>query len=297
MVERLIIDRLGHRGDGVADGAEGPIYVAGTLPGETVEVENVPGQPDRRHLLNVEKPSAEAHRADLPAFRRLRRLRLAALGVARLTAPGSATSSSTALRQAGIEAPVGDLIDAHGDGRRRVVFHARRGGHDVLEVGFSAARAHQVIADRPLSGACQKPRRRADGGLGHRGSARARQKAARHPRDGDGCRARYRRARLGAADGRCNDGAGARRRAAKPGAADPPRRIDRAAARAEPAHGHGDRAVAARRVLAGDGRRRNGAVAARPVRWRRRKNHRRSVRRRRAVRAAARRAGARRRGR
>jgi 23S rRNA (uracil1939-C5)-methyltransferase len=41
---------------------------------------------------------------------------------------------------------VADLIDAHGEGRRRVVFHARRGTHDVLEVGFSAARAHQLIA-------------------------------------------------------------------------------------------------------------------------------------------------------
>ena len=51
-----------------------------------------------------------------------------------------------ALRQAGIDAPVGDLIDAHGDGRRRAVFHARRGTHDVLEVGFSAARAHHVVA-------------------------------------------------------------------------------------------------------------------------------------------------------
>ena len=26
------------------------------------------------------------------------------------------------------------------------MFHARRGGHDILEVGFSAARAHHVIA-------------------------------------------------------------------------------------------------------------------------------------------------------
>jgi 23S rRNA (uracil1939-C5)-methyltransferase len=50
-----------------------------------------------------------------------------------------------ALRQAGLDAPVGELIDAHGDGRRRVVFHARRGTHNVLEVGFSAARAHRII--------------------------------------------------------------------------------------------------------------------------------------------------------
>jgi 23S rRNA (uracil1939-C5)-methyltransferase len=51
-----------------------------------------------------------------------------------------------ALRQAGLDAPVADLIDAHGAGRRRATFHARRGTHDILEVGFSAARAHRVIA-------------------------------------------------------------------------------------------------------------------------------------------------------
>ena len=51
-----------------------------------------------------------------------------------------------ALRQAGLDAPVADLIDAHGEGRRRAVFHARRGTHGVLEVGFSAARAHHLVA-------------------------------------------------------------------------------------------------------------------------------------------------------
>src|SRR5215468_11005530 len=51
----------------------------------------------------------------------------------------------TALSQAGIDAPVAPLADAHGDGRRRVVFHARRGGHGVLQVGFSAARAHHIV--------------------------------------------------------------------------------------------------------------------------------------------------------
>jgi 23S rRNA (uracil1939-C5)-methyltransferase len=51
----------------------------------------------------------------------------------------------TALSQAGIDAPVASLIDAHGDGRRRAVFHARRGAHDVLQVGFSAARAHHIV--------------------------------------------------------------------------------------------------------------------------------------------------------
>ncbi len=39
---------------------------------------------------------------------------------------GSATWSLQALTQAGISAAVGDIIDAHGAGRRRVAFHARR---------------------------------------------------------------------------------------------------------------------------------------------------------------------------
>jgi 23S rRNA (uracil1939-C5)-methyltransferase len=51
-----------------------------------------------------------------------------------------------ALAQAGLDAPVDDLIDAHGDGRRRAVFHARRRGRDLLAVGYAARRSHQVIA-------------------------------------------------------------------------------------------------------------------------------------------------------
>ena len=145
MVERLAIARIGHRGDGIADGPDGPIYVPGTLPGETVEVEHVAGHPDRRHLLNVERPSAERIAPICPHF-----------GVCGGCAvqqwdagPYRAWKRElvvTALRQAGLDAPVGDLIDAHGEGRRRAVFHARRGTHDVLEVGFSAARAHHLVA-------------------------------------------------------------------------------------------------------------------------------------------------------
>src|SRR5512132_3345896 len=53
MTEQLVIARLGHRGDAVADGPDGPIYVPYALPDETVEVTPWPGHPDRRHLLRV----------------------------------------------------------------------------------------------------------------------------------------------------------------------------------------------------------------------------------------------------
>jgi 23S rRNA (uracil1939-C5)-methyltransferase len=144
VVEHLVIERIGHRGDGVADGPGGSIYVPGTLPGERVEVESVPGQPDRRHLLAIEKASGQRIAPICPHF-----------GVCGGCAMQHWQTEAyrawkrglvmEALRQAGVETPVGDLIDAHGDGRRRVVFHARK-MHDTLAVGFSAARAHQIIA-------------------------------------------------------------------------------------------------------------------------------------------------------
>lgn len=144
MTERLEIVRIGHRGDGVADGPEFPLYVPYALAGETVEVEPVPGHPDRRHLLRVIAASPERiepicqhfavcggcatqHWAQTPYRAWKRDLVVSALSHER------------------IEAEVGDLIDAHGEGRRRAVFHARRSDKDVLEVGFSAQKTHIIV--------------------------------------------------------------------------------------------------------------------------------------------------------
>jgi 23S rRNA (uracil1939-C5)-methyltransferase len=145
VVERLVIDRLGHRGDGVADSSAGPIYVPDALPGETVEVEDVPGHPDRRHLLNVDKPSPERIAPICPHFGICGGCALQHWNAASYYA-WKRDLVVTALRQAGIDAEVAELIDAHGEGRRRAAFHARHSKRDVLEVGFSAARAHHVIA-------------------------------------------------------------------------------------------------------------------------------------------------------
>ena len=145
MVERLVIDRLGHRGDGVAASPDGPIYVPGALPGETVEVDSVAGHPDRRRLLHIERPSAERIAPICPHFGVCGGCAVQHWDLARYRA-WKRDLVVEALRQAGLDAPVADLIDAHGEGRRRAVFHARRGTHDVLEVGFSASRAHRLVA-------------------------------------------------------------------------------------------------------------------------------------------------------
>ena len=144
MVERFVIDRLGHRGDGVVDGAAEPVFVPGALPGEAVEVGTVPGHPDRRQLLRIEKPSAERIAPLCPHFGVCGGCAVQHLEMTAYRA-WKRDLVISALQQAGIEAPVAELIDAHGEGRRRAVFHARSAG-DVLEVGFSAARAHRVVA-------------------------------------------------------------------------------------------------------------------------------------------------------
>jgi 23S rRNA (uracil1939-C5)-methyltransferase len=154
LVERLAIDRIGRRGDGVADGAQGadaPIYVPYALPGEIVEVDPWPGHPDRRNLLRIVTASAERIDPICPHFgvcggcavQHWRRERYRAWKRGLVT---------TALTEAGIAAPaglggdlVGDLIDAHGEGRRRCVLHARRGTHDILEVGFASLHVHRIV--------------------------------------------------------------------------------------------------------------------------------------------------------
>jgi len=145
MTERLVISRLAHRGDGLADTPSGPVFVPYSLPGETVEAEPVPGHPDRRRLLRVISESPDRSTPICPHF-----------GVCGGCAVQHWTMSlyrdwkrglvSAALQQAGLDTPVDELIDAHGEGRRRVTLHARRGTHDVVEVGFAALRAHRIIA-------------------------------------------------------------------------------------------------------------------------------------------------------
>ncbi|HZP71150.1 MAG TPA: RNA methyltransferase [Pseudolabrys sp.] len=144
MTEQLAIARLGHRGDGIADTPDGPVYVPYTLPGETVTAERVAGHPDRRHLLHVEKPSHERVEPICRHFRACGGCALQHWSLAEYHL-WKRLLVVEALTLAGIVAPVADLIDAHGAGRRRAVFHARRGTHDVLEVGFTAPRAHHIV--------------------------------------------------------------------------------------------------------------------------------------------------------
>src|SRR5262245_3526406 len=66
VVERLTIDHVGHRGDGVT--GDGATFVPYTLAGETVETEPLDGHADRRKLLRVVVPSTERIEPFCPHF-------------------------------------------------------------------------------------------------------------------------------------------------------------------------------------------------------------------------------------
>ncbi len=144
MTEQMTIVRIGHRGDGVADAADGAIFVPYTLPAEIVEIETVSGHPDRRHLLRVIEPSPERIAPICPHFGICGGCALQHWETTHYRA-WKRDLVTSALAEAGIHAEVAPLIEAHGDGRRRATLHARRGSSDVLQVGFAAARSHTII--------------------------------------------------------------------------------------------------------------------------------------------------------
>ena len=145
MVERIVITQLGRHGDGVADTPAGPVYVPYTLAGETAEVAPWPGHGDRRHLIRIETASPDRIAPICPHFGICGGCALQHWSPKPYRDWKRAVVIET-LAQAGLDAPVDELVDAHGDGRRRAVLHARRGTHDVLEVGFATLRAHDIVA-------------------------------------------------------------------------------------------------------------------------------------------------------
>ena len=146
MVERLVIDHVGHLGDGVASADGETIYVPYTLGGETVEVASVPGHhPDRRRLLGVERASPERITPFCPHFGSCGGCAIQHWETDRYRAWKRELVVAT-LAQAKIACDVHPLIDAHGLGRRRITLHARIDASDALTVGFAAAHSHDIIA-------------------------------------------------------------------------------------------------------------------------------------------------------
>lgn len=139
-MKQLLIDRLGSRGEGVATYEGRRVFVPYALAGEAVGAE-IDG--DHARLVKLVTPSPDRiaplcdHFGDCGGCA-VQTLRSEAyIGWKR-------SLVETALRNAGLDFPVGPLIDAHGAGRRRVTFHARFEQGET-RVGFMAARSHRLI--------------------------------------------------------------------------------------------------------------------------------------------------------
>jgi 23S rRNA (uracil1939-C5)-methyltransferase len=162
VTEKLIIDHVGHRGDGVALTSGQALYVPYSLGGETVEVTAVPGHhPDRRRLLQVEIASPERIAPFCKHFAICGGCAIQHWESERYRAWKRGIVVET-LAQAKLDCEVDPLVDAHGLGRRRITLHAGIGVHGVLKVGFTAANSHDIIPidrcpilDPGLNGALQ----------------------------------------------------------------------------------------------------------------------------------------------
>jgi 23S rRNA (uracil1939-C5)-methyltransferase len=136
----LVIDRLGGQGDGVADTAQGPVYVPFALPGERVNaaVESGKGtlialleaSPDRvepacRHFTEC-GGCAIQHLAEQP-YRAWKRDKVV-----------------HALASRGIDVPVADIVTAEPHSRRRAVFSARRTEKGAV-LGYNRAASNTIV--------------------------------------------------------------------------------------------------------------------------------------------------------
>lgn len=136
----LEIERLGARGEGVASGLAGPIFVPFATPGDCIRARV---QGERGEIETILTPSVD---------------RIAPFCAHFATCGGCSVQTVSAdlyskwkrelvvrpMRQAGVDAPVAALVDVHGEGRRRASFHARR-GEAGMAVGFMRARTHDLV--------------------------------------------------------------------------------------------------------------------------------------------------------
>lgn len=133
----LLIERLGHRGEGVA---EGPTFVAGALPGEVIEGEVEDGRIRKPRILT---PSSDRVAAPCPHYRRCGGCVLQHASDT-FVAGWKIDRVISALAAQGVEAKVRTLHTSPPRSRRRAVFSARR-TKSAAEVGFHARASDQIV--------------------------------------------------------------------------------------------------------------------------------------------------------
>ena len=149
MSEQLIIARVGHQGDGIAETPGGVVFVPGALPGEVVRAVVRDGRAEAVEILE-----ASADRVPMQSQT------YAACGVAPLqhwaSAPYLAWKRDLVvetLKREGIETEVEATVATPPGVRRRIALHARRDEDGQVVLGFKGRRSWRVVplAHCPLS--------------------------------------------------------------------------------------------------------------------------------------------------
>ena len=141
MSREVRIDRLGMKGDGIAETAEGPLFVPFTLPGETVAVE---ASGKRAVPLEIVETSPERRAPPCPHFGRCGGcdLQHASEAVYRAFKRDLVVE---ALARENVTADVAPLVPCPPRSRRRVVLTAVRAGSGV-SLGYNEAGSNRVVA-------------------------------------------------------------------------------------------------------------------------------------------------------
>jgi len=140
VTEQVTITRLGARADGIAEGASGPVFVPKVLPGETVIIER---DGSHANLISVETASPERETPFCPYFDECGGCATQHMKHGFYQSWKQQTLVHT-LKEARIETPVEPLIDAHGEGRRRLTLHVRYPDR-AMRAGYMAARSHHIV--------------------------------------------------------------------------------------------------------------------------------------------------------
>jgi 23S rRNA (uracil1939-C5)-methyltransferase len=145
--ETVTIQKLGAQGDGIAQGADGPIYVPFTLPGESVAIARVKSQGTLMSVASASPDRQEPHCRHFGPHGVN-----GACGGCTLQHYADARYRAfkrqlvvDALRSKGLTPEVDDIVAAHPGERRRVVFAARKTEKDML-IGFNQAESHHIVA-------------------------------------------------------------------------------------------------------------------------------------------------------
>lgn len=138
--ELLHIDGIGAQGDGVANSADGPVYVARTLPGEDVLAIVEDG---RGRVTELVRSSDNRVEAGCRLFGECGGCAVQHMAP-EFYVDWKQEVVAAALRAAGLDCPVDALRQIAARTRRRAVFAARR-TKKTVQIGFHAPREHRVI--------------------------------------------------------------------------------------------------------------------------------------------------------